>query len=156
MAIAETPSDWKNKALSMIQNDDEIMSLLDMTPEEADDPMYVRLFPYNHIPETIEETKVYITVQVSIPRIMWGRIWANPRMTIRVISHQDKMKLTEPGISATRIDYIAELIIKMFQGIKGFGGGTLELATNYEDLYNYLFHYRELVFVGEEVTKDCS
>ena len=155
MAIAETPSDWKNKALSMIENDDEIMSLLDMTEAEADDPMYVRLYPYNHIPTTIEETKVYITVQVSIPRIVWGRIWANPRMTIRVISHQDKMKLSLPGVSATRIDYIAELLIKMFQDIKGFGGGKLQLATNYEDMYNYLFHYRELVFVGEEVTKDC-
>lgn len=155
MAIAETPSDWKNKALSMIQDSDEIMSLLEMTEQEADDPMYVRLFPYNHIPETIEEAKVYITMQVSIPRIVFNKIWANPRMTIRIFAHQDKMKLSLPGISATRIDYIAELLIKMFQGIKGFGGGTLQLATNYEDMHNFLFHYRELVFVGEEITKDC-
>lgn len=150
MAVANAISDWKNKAIELVIGQDEIMELLDMDEEEADDPMYTRIFPYNHIPQTIEETKVYITFTVNIPKITFNKIWAYPRLTVRVIAHQERMKLNMAGVSATRIDYIAKLIVDLLTK-NDFGYGKLHLATNYEDLYNYIFHYRELVFIGEEL-----
>lgn len=150
MAVANAISDWKNKAIELVIGQDEIMELLDMDEIEADDPMYTRIFPYNHIPQTIEETKVYITFTVNIPKITFNKIWAYPRLTVRVIAHQERMKLNMAGVSATRIDYIAKLIVDLLTK-NDFGYGKLHLATNFEDLYNYIFHYRELVFIGEEL-----
>lgn len=150
MAVADTISEWKNKAIALVLEQDEIIDLLEMSEEEADDPMYTRIFPYNHIPQTIEETKVYITFTVTVPKITFNKIWAYPRLTVRVIAHQERMKLNLAGISATRIDYIAKLIVNLLTK-EDFGFGKLQLATNYEDLYNFIFHYRELVFVGEEL-----
>lgn len=150
MAVANAISDWKNKAIELVIGQDEIMELLEMDEDEADDPMYTRIFPYNHIPQTIEETKVYITFTVNIPKITFNKIWAYPRLTVRVIAHQERMKLNMAGVSATRIDYIAKLIVDLLTK-NDFGYGKLHLATNFEDLYNYIFHYRELVFIGEEL-----
>lgn len=150
MAVANAISDLKNKAIELVIGQDEIMELLDMDEVEADDPMYTRIFPYNHIPQTIEETKVYITFTVNIPKITFNKIWAYPRLTVRVIAHQERMKLNMAGVSATRIDYIAKLIVDLLTK-NDFGYGKLHLATNFEDLYNYIFHYRELVFIGEEL-----
>lgn len=150
MAVANAISDWKNKAIELVIGQDEIMELLDMDEVEADDPMYTRIFPYNHIPQTIEETKVYITFTVNIPKITFNKIWAYPRLTVRVIAHQERMKLNMAGVSATRIDYLAKLIVNLLTK-NDFGYGKLHLATNFEDLYNYIFHYRELVFIGEEL-----
>ena len=150
MAVANAISDWKNKAIELVIGQDEIMELLDMDEAEADDPMYTRIFPYNHIPQTIEETKVYITFTVNVPKITFNKIWAYPRLTVRIIAHQDRMKLNMASVSATRIDYIAQLIVNLLTK-NDFGYGKLQLATNYEDLYNYIFHYRELVFIGEEL-----
>lgn len=150
MAVANAISDWKNKAIELVIGQDEIMELLDMDEAEADDPMYTRIFPYNHIPQTIEETKVYITFTVNIPKITFNKIWAYPRLTVRVIAHQERMKLNMAGVSATRIDYLAKLIVDLLTK-NDFGYGKLHLATNFEDLYNYIFHYRELVFIGEEL-----
>ena len=93
MAVANAISDWKNKAIELVIGQDEIMELLDMDEAEADDPMYTRIFPYNHIPQTIEETKVYITFTVNVPKITFNKIWAYPRLTVRIIAHQDRMKL---------------------------------------------------------------
>lgn len=150
MAVANAISEWKNKAIELVLGQDEIMELLEMDDNEADDPVYTRIFPYNHIPQTIEETKVYITFTVNVPRITFNKIWAYPRLTVRVIAHQERMKLNMAGVSATRIDYIAKLIVDLLTK-NDFGFGKLQLATNYEDLYNFIFHYRELVFVGEEL-----
>ena len=93
---------------------------------------------------------MYITFTVNVPRITFNKIWAYPRLTVRVIAHQERMKLNMAGVSATRIDYIAKLIVDLLTK-NDFGFGKLQLATNYEDLYNFIFHYRELVFVGEEL-----
>lgn len=150
MAVANAISEWKNKAIELVLGQDEIMELLEMDDNEADDPVYTRIFPYNHIPQTIEETKVYITFTVNVPRITFNKIWAYPRLTVRVIAHQERMKLNMAGVSATRIDYMAKLIVDLLTK-NDFGFGKLQLATNYEDLYNFIFHYRELVFVGEEL-----
>lgn len=150
MAVANAISEWKNKAIELVLGQDEIMELLEMDDNETDDPVYTRIFPYNHIPQTIEETKVYITFTVNVPRITFNKIWAYPRLTVRVIAHQERMKLNMAGVSATRIDYIAKLIVDLLTK-NDFGFGKLQLATNYEDLYNFIFHYRELVFVGEEL-----
>lgn len=150
MAVADTISEWKNKAIALVLEQDEIIDLLEMSDEEADDPMYTRIFPYNHIPQTVEETKVYITFTVTVPKITFNKIWAYPRLTVRVIAHQERMKLNLAGVSATRIDYISKLIVNLLTK-NDFGFGKLKLATNYEDLYNFIFHYRELVFVGEEL-----
>ena len=150
MAVANAISEWKNKAIELVEGQEEIMELLEMDEDEADDPMYTRIFPYNHIPQTIEETKVYITFTVNIPKITFNKIWAYPRLTVRIIAHQERMKLNMAGVSATRIDYIAKLIVDLLTK-NDFGYGKLHLATNYEDLYNYIFHYRELVFIGEEL-----
>ena len=154
MAVANSVSDWKNKTISLIVNNDEIMDCLDMTDEEKEEPVYTRIFPYNHIPYTQSESKVFITLTVDIPKITFNKVWAYPRMTVRIICHQDKMRLNKAGVSDTRIDYMAKLISKLLVGRKDYGYGNLRLATDYEDTYNFYYHYRELVFIGEDLVQN--
>ena len=155
MAIqtSDAISEWKNKAISLILSNDEVVDCLELNELEQEEPVYTRIFPYNHVPVTQEETKVYITVSVSIPKITFNKVWAFPKMTIRIISHQDKMKISKAGVSATRIDYISNLISRMMIGRSDFGYGKLQLASDWEDMYNFSYHYRELVFIGEELVE---
>lgn len=146
-------SDWKDKTISLILDNKDIIECLELDEAEQEDPIYNRIFPYHHIPQTVEEAKVYITIAAGVSQIKLNKIWMYPKLSIRVISHQGKMKLAKAGVSATRIDYISKLIIKMLIGRPNFGYGKLQLTTDEEDMYNNVYHYRELVFTSEELVK---
>ena len=55
------------------------------------------------------------------------------------------------GISATRIDYLSELIDTKYNGALDFGVGKLELETNIAGNLNTKYRYRQLVFKGVDV-----
>ena len=67
------------------------------------------------------------------------------------------MKLNMAGISATRIDYLAELLDIKYNGALDFGIGKLELETNIAGNLNEKYRYRQLVFKGVDVNdKVCA
>lgn len=72
------------------------------------------------------------------------------RVRIWVIVHQDIMKMNGVG-GATRMDYLAQLVDKMFNGSEAFGVGKLRLTSNLEDDLDMVHRCRELTFLTKDV-----
>ncbi len=57
----------KNRIMTDLQNDNEIIDALRLNDnEDRDDLVYTRLFPHYFIPETQETVKTYIMVEIDI------------------------------------------------------------------------------------------
>lgn len=146
--------DWKNRVINEMINNSELMSCFEKTEDEIENIVYKNIFPYGYIPEKQTNVDVYITVQVSIPKITFNKIWAYPRLIINIVCHQNFMELKKSGISADRIDYMSSIIDEMFNGSEGWGCGKLELATNVEENLSTTYKYRQLVFVGQDLSNN--
>ncbi len=153
MANSSCIIDWKNQILSDLQNDNEIITALGLNKDEdSDDLIYNRLFPHYYIPTTQKEVKTYIMVEIDIQsnrsRYEPAKrdIYAYPTITFTVLSHQDNMKLNLSGISATRIDYLSELIDRKYNGASGFGIGEIQLTSNIAGNLNDKYRFRQLIF----------
>ena len=59
--------DWKNKIMSELSQDDNIIEALGLNPDESpDDLVWVRLFPHMYVPTTEESVRTYILVEIDI------------------------------------------------------------------------------------------
>lgn len=144
-------SDWKNKILSDLQNDEYFLEVLGTTEEEREDLVYNRLFPHYYIPDTIDKVTTYVCVEIDIRTHTWSKLYSYPTITFTILAHQDDMRLNMSGISATRIDYLAELLDIKYNHALGFGVGKLELETNIAGNLNTKYRYRQLVFKGVDI-----
>ena len=61
------------------------------------------------------------------------------------------MQLKLPTISKNRMDYLAELLDKKFNGRRDFGYSGLVLQSNIEDNLNDRFKYRQLIFEATDL-----
>ncbi len=152
---------WKNQIMSELSQDDEIINALGLNPNESpDDLVWVRYYPHYYIPQTEEEVKTYILVEIDIPerRTRYGSndndIWVRPIIIFYVLTHQEDMRLDLVGESGTRMDYLAELIEDKYEGRQGFGIGELRLKSDTAGSVNTTYRYRQLVF--EAVDLDDS
>ncbi len=144
---------WKNQILSDLQNDNEIISALGLHNDETpEDLVYNRLFPHYFIAPVQEEVKTYIMVEIDI-RSNQNRfrpnvpdVYSYPTITFTILLHQDHMKMNLAGVSATRADYLAELIDRKYNGLSGFGIGEIHLVSNIAGSLNDTYRYRQLVF----------
>lgn len=148
---------WKNRILSELQNDDEIINALGLNKgEDAEDLIYVRLFPYYFIPQTQEDVKTYILVEIDIPQTRQrysetSSIYSKPIITFTVLSHQKDITLNLIGSSAVRTDYIAALIDEKYNGKSGFGFKDLSVLSNTAGSFNSVYRYRQIVFEGVDL-----
>lgn len=144
----------KNRFLSEVQADEEIISALGINEDEdAEDLIGVRLFPYLFIPPTQDIVKTYILIEVGMDNqraYRYGdttvRNIVYPTIRVTILAHQSDMLMHESGISAVRTDYIAELLDKKYNGKDGFGLKELEVILNEEYSLNNVYRYRRLVF----------
>ncbi len=144
---------WKNKILGELSQDDNIIDALGLNEGESpDDLVWNRLFPHYYIPETQEEVKTYILVEIDIPerRSRYGNndvnIWVYPTIIFYVLTHQEDMHFNMVGESGTRMDYLAELIEEKYQGRDDFGVGVLQLKSDMAGSVNTTYRFRQLVF----------
>ena len=154
---------FKDKIISELSQDDEIINALNLSADESpDDLVWVRLFPHYYIPKTEELCKSYILVEIDIPerRLRYGTtessIWVRPIITFYVLTHQDDMRMNMVGESGTRMDYLAELIEDKYQGRQDFGVGTLQLKSDIAGSLNITYRFRQLVFEAVDVDGVCG
>lgn len=155
--------EWKDRIMSELSQDDEIIEALGLNSDESpDDLIWKRLFPHLWIPTVEEIVKTYVLVEINIPerRVRYGsndsNIWVHPIISFCVLTHQDDMRMNIAGESGTRMDYLAELIEKKFEGRQDFGVGTLTLKSDIADSVNTTYRYRQLVFEAVDVNGVCG
>ena len=61
------------------------------------------------------------------------------------------MKLDLPGVSATRADYLSQLIDNELNGSLEFGVGKLVLISNEPGSVNDKFRFRRLTFEAQDI-----
>lgn len=149
--------------MSELSQDDTIINALGLNPDESpDDLVWVRLYPHYYIPQTEEDVKTYILVEIDIPerRLRYGttesNIWVHPIITFYVLTHQEDMRLNMAGESGTRMDYVAELIEERYENRKDFGVGILKLKSDIAGSVNTTYRFRQLIFEAVDVAGVCG
>lgn len=158
MATGREIIDYKNKVIKdILHNDDEQLSTEIVTainPDYVgaeDDLLYTHIFPYLRIPETQDEEKCFITMAVDMPRVSTKNYFFKDMViTINVIVQQDIMKMPA-RYSATRADYIASIINKIFNGNKNYGTVALEIVSDVEDVMLKDYFIRSMRFRCDEL-----
>ena len=163
MAKSDCIRQWKNRIMSELSQDDNIINALGLNPDESpDDLVWVRLYPHYYIPQTEEDVKTYILVEIDIPerRLRYGTtespIWVHPTIIFYVLTHQEDMHMNIVGESGTRMDYLAELIEDKYQGRQDFGVGTLLLKSDIAGSVNTTYRFRQLIFEAVDVNGVCG
>jgi len=139
--------EYKRKVMLRLISNDELVKLVDPAgvAEYADDLLYHNIFPFGRIPDTEQETLVYITVVIQVPSIdKKNDLIRYVDFKIRVYAHEDLMQVK--GQSGDRIDLISALIDEMLNESYDFGIGYLHLMSNTEHTLDSKHHFRELIF----------
>lgn len=85
--------------------------------EEPDEAIYTYIFPYFHIPDTIEAAHSYICFKVNMTdRSNINDWYENFTLTVWVIVNQALMKMPSGYGGATRVDYLSDIVEKQLHG----------------------------------------
>lgn len=151
-------SDYKNHVIrDILHNEDESLSteiVSAINPDyigSEDDLIYNNIFPYLRIPETQTEVECYITMSVDMPRVSTKNYFFKDMViTLNVICHEQMMRMPA-RYSATRADYIASLLNKIFNGNKNYGTVALEYVSDVESILLNKYFVRSLRFRCNEL-----
>ena len=142
----------KNKIIREFIKDDEIIAAIDCDESHSGENLVnTHIFNYHQNPNTINDVKTFITVQVHIPQPYRfdSKIYVQPIIEIWVCSHEKHMIVDNvPKITENRNDYLARLIDEKLNGRDDFGVGKLKLVSNIEGSSQKDYLYRTLVFQG--------
>lgn len=117
--------DYKNQLVKDMLTNEQIVRLIneDTRPELASSLVYTQVFPYEHIPDTVEEGKTYVCCDVDI-QMSQGKTYLFPTLYIWVFTHQSLMRLPGGGV---RVDKLCSEICKVINGSRNYGLGELNL-----------------------------
>ncbi len=139
----------KNEIVKSFINDDAIVAAIDPIGEyDKDDLVNSYIFNFHQNPDTINDAKTFLTIQVHIPEIYsTSNILVNTNIVVWIVSHETHMKVNNvPKIKENRNDYLSRLIDEKLNGSTLFGLGKLKLISNVEGAYQKNYLYRQLVF----------
>ena len=120
--------DYKNRLMMDILTNKRIIELIkdDSAPaKRPEEYVYSQVFPYEYIPETLEQGSTYICCDVDIQRAL-NKTFLTPVIYIWVFSHRSKLRLPEGGV---RPDAVASEIAKTINGSRYYGLGELDLYS---------------------------
>ena len=119
--------DYKNKLMEDLLTNEEIVNLVDETVglDGAKLLAYTSVFPYEYIPDTVEEAKTFICFDVDVQESM-NKTFLRPTLYIWVFSHKSKLRLLEGGVQT---DKLVSKIAEAINGSHDYGLGELELYS---------------------------
>lgn len=119
--------DYKNKLMEDLLTNPEIVKLLDNSVElkNAKQLAYTHVFPYEYIPDTVEEAKTFICFDVDVQESI-NKTFLLPTLYIWVFSHKSKLRLLEGGVQT---DKLVSEIAKSINGSHFYGLGELDLYS---------------------------
>lgn len=118
---------YKNKLMEDLLTNEEIVNLVDETVglDGAKRLAYTSVFPYEYIPDTVEEAKTFICFDVDVQESM-NKTFLRPTLYIWVFSHKSKLRLLEGGVQT---DKLVSKIAEAINGSHNYGLGELELYS---------------------------
>lgn len=119
--------DYKNKLMEDLLTNSEIVKLLDDSVElkNAKQLAYTHVFPYEYIPDTVEEAKTFICFDVDVQESI-NKTFLLPTLYIWVFSHKSRLRLLEGGVQT---DKLVSEIAKAINGSRFYGLGELDLYS---------------------------
>ena len=117
--------DYKNQLMEDLLTRQDIVALIDenLGLKESKTLVYKQVFPYEYIPDTVEEGKTFICCDVDIQRAV-NQTFLLPTLYVWIFTHKTKLRLPEGGI---RTDKLCSKIASVLNGSKEYGLGELEL-----------------------------
>lgn len=164
MANSQIISELKNRVITDLINDDDIIMAIDCPDKDKPnwEPIYLlntketedmgftpHIFRELQNPDLITKNITFIVIEVSIPKSYGeNRTWVKPTLSILIISHVDHMRVDNIiGISDNRNDYLSILIDKKFNNVATYGNDVC-LISNEATVYSDKFLGRTLTFEG--------
>ena len=119
--------DYKNQFVKDVVTHDPLVKLLDgkCSEEGRRGLIYSQVFPYEYIPETVEEATTFICCDVDILDV-YDKTFLKPVLYVWVFTHKSKLRLEEGGV---RTDRICCEIAKKINGSMFYGLGELNLKS---------------------------
>lgn len=129
--------EYKNQIVNLIENSQDIMSLLvgiqnvDMNSDKVYSAYDNQIFDYSFIMDTQLSENTFLLIEVETKGRPTGTC-KNMEVFVQIICHKDNMKLTGfKGVKGNRRDNLARQIAKLLEGSKFFGIGRLQLSDCY-------------------------
>lgn len=118
---------YKNRLMEDLLTNKTIVSLIDeeATLKTAPGLVYTQVFPFEYVPETVQEGKTYICCDVDIDKSL-NDTYLLPTMYVWVFTHKSKLVLPEGGV---RTDKLCSEIAKTINGSMFYGLGELDLYS---------------------------
>lgn len=118
---------YKNRLMDDLLTSESIVRLIDenVSIEDAGSLMYKRVFPYEYVPETVEDGKTFICCDVDLLEV-YDKTFLAPVLYVWVFSHRSKLRLPDGGV---RPDMLCHEICKKINGSRQYGMGELNLRS---------------------------
>ena len=143
--------DYKNQLMHDLLTNEKIVQLLDENVQlaNADTLAYKQVFPFEYVPETVQEADTFICFDVDVLE-SYNKTYLLPVLYVWVFSHKSKLRLPEGGV---RPDALCSEICKAINGSKEYCLGELNLfsAKRFAPMTDY--QGKCLSFRGKEVSK---
>lgn len=129
--------EYPGKIIMKIAEDRNIVSLLtnkkntEITEDDVDLALNEKIFDYQYIDDTADETAAYIWVEIDVPRVSNAKI-KDLAIYVDIACHKKFMKLnggTYPGIMGNRRDNLVRYVDKVLNGSEFMGIGKLSLGS---------------------------
>ena len=151
--------DYKNQLMGDLLTNETIVSLVgeDIEFKDAKKLAYTQIFPYEYVPDTVDDGWTFICFDVDITQSM-DKTYYYPTLFIWVFSHRSRLRLPEGGV---RPDKICSEICKTINGSRFYGLGELNLysAKRFAPMTDYqgkclVFHAKEFsrIYDGKKAT----
>lgn len=118
--------DYKNRFMKDLCSNKDIVTLI-TDDEDSSVPnrtlSYTQVFPYEFIPETVDNGQTFICFDVDIANVL-NKTFYIPVLYVWVFTHKSKMRLSSGSI---RVDTLSSKINELLNGSRFYGLGELEL-----------------------------
>lgn len=120
--------DYKNTLMKDLLTSESIINLLDedIPIESSSKLAYNLVFPFEYVPDTIEQGNTYICFDVDIQQTI-DKTFLLSALYIWVFTHKSKLRLVPTG--GVRTDKLCCEIVKVINGSREYGLGELNLYS---------------------------
>jgi len=147
--------DYKNMLMKDLCSDKRIVELVTGNPE-ADVPNhglpYTQIYPYEYIPETVNDGQTFICFDVDILRVPNKTIY-EPVIYIWAVTHKSRLRVETKLGGGVLLDELAKAINSKLNGSRYYGLGELTLgnSSRFKPITDYLG--RALVYYAKDFNR---